>query len=172
MRRIAGLAVVLGVLAWGQVAQAAPIVIFNDDFDNEISADPPSGWVQLNTGSLPVSLETSATSSVRLSNATATTRISSTGLPTFNPQAPSVVLTLDIVSLSVVALGGMANGASITNSVLRGSPGQRNPESEELGRWDLLRQFTDDACRLHWRLRGDYIPAGRNRIPGYDGFRL
>ena len=57
MRRIVGLSVVVGVLGWGQVAQAAPIAISNHDFeapalmDDQINSGLVPGWTKSGVGS-------------------------------------------------------------------------------------------------------------------------
>lgn len=81
--------------------------LFADDFDDEASADPPGGWTLVNDDGL--ALETSATNSVRLtSGPDGQTRIVSSGLPTFNPQATGEVsLTLEVDSLTGTGNGGV-----------------------------------------------------------------
>lgn len=93
-----------------------------DDFDDEASADPPAGWTYtVDQGNPSVALETSATSSVRLSVANdLTTRIMSTGLPLIDLQsAESITLTVAIDAMSNSSINvqaGFVDDISFANS--------------------------------------------------------
>jgi hypothetical protein len=98
----------------------AQTVLFVDDFDDEASADPPGGWTRTVPGTSPTTLETSATSSVELSDTAATVRIMSTGLPTFDAQLLPLTMQAEIDSMTLSAgfsgpVMGLASDAAFTD---------------------------------------------------------